>query len=164
MRPQCTSVIKLSLMQFSRGRRGLLQDRLKDVSVKLYISARLVFCCRERLYNLGNKSWRVVAEPSQESVQNRMFLPSPTLNSTFACKRLAMFCVEKIDERENHLAGKLESHRHIANELCNVLKQSVSLWNNLKPMPYWIKLSIPELRCQIGKEREGPLAWDPSPH
>jgi hypothetical protein len=85
-------------MQFSRGRRGLLQDRLKDVSVKLYIYARLVFCCRERLYSLGNKSWRVVAEPSQESVQNRMFLPSPTLNPTFACKRLAMFCVEKIAE------------------------------------------------------------------
>jgi hypothetical protein len=33
-----------------------------------------------------------------ESVQNRMFLPSPTLNLTFACKRLAMFCVERIAE------------------------------------------------------------------
>jgi hypothetical protein len=98
MRPRCTSAIKLSLMQFSRGRRGLLQDRLKDVSVKSHISARLDFCCRERLYSLGNKSWRVVVEPSQESVQNRMFLPSPTLNPTFACKRLDMFCVEKIVE------------------------------------------------------------------
>jgi hypothetical protein len=64
MRPHCTSAIKLSLMQFSLGRRGFLQDRLKDVSVKLYISARLDFCCRERLYNLGNKSWRVVVESS----------------------------------------------------------------------------------------------------
>jgi hypothetical protein len=102
MRPRCTSAIKLSLIQFSRGRRGLLQDRLKDVS------ARLVFCCRERLYSLGNKSWRVVAEPSQESVQNRMFLPSPTLNPTFACKRLVMFCVEKIAETMSCQVGDKE--------------------------------------------------------
>jgi hypothetical protein len=31
------------------GRRGLLQVRLSKVSVELYISARLVVCCRERL-------------------------------------------------------------------------------------------------------------------
>jgi len=40
----------------------------------------------------------VVVEPSQERAQNRMFLPSPTLNPAFACKILAMFCVEKIAE------------------------------------------------------------------
>jgi len=61
------------------------------------------------------------------------------------------------EERNNHLAGKLECHLHIADGLCDVLEKFASLWSNLNPMPCWIKLLAPELLYQKGKERGVPL-------
>jgi len=40
----------------------------------------------------------VVAEPNQESVQNLIFLLSPTLNLTFGCRRVAMLYGVEITE------------------------------------------------------------------